>query len=376
MTTAPTRTIIHLDLDAFFCAVEEQRDPALRGLPFAVGGTPERRGVVASCSYPARAFGVRSAMPMARAVTLCPDLVVVPPHFAAYRAASVQVMERLYALTPLVEQLSIDEAFLDVSDLEPPGDVLARHLQTTIADELGLPCSLGVATNKLVAKIANGVGKRQAHTESTGYPNALYVVPPGEEAAFLAPLPAATLWGVGPKTAERLTALGIHTIGDLAAWPEDDLVQRFGKHGADLARHARGLDERPVITSRERKSISKEQTFARDVRDAARLRQTIREQAAAVAATLRRKQVRGTTVKLKLRRADFTTLTRQATLPRATDQTAPIAAAALRLLEQVWDGRRAVRLIGVGVSGFGERYEQLRLWADDEEEPVFHQPGL
>jgi DNA polymerase-4 len=366
------RTIIHLDLDAFFCAVEEQRDPALRGLPFAVGGTPERRGVVASCSYPARAFGVRSAMPMARAVTLCPDLVVLPPHFAAYRAASVQVMERLHALTPLVEQLSIDEAFLDVSDLAAPGDVLARQLQATIADELGLPCSLGVATNKLVAKIATGVGKRQARTEGTGYPNALYVVPPGEEAAFLAPLPAATLWGVGPKTAERLASLGIHTIGDLAAWPEADLVQRFGKHGADLARHARGIDERPVVTSRERKSISKEQTFARDVRDAARLRQTIREQAAAVATALQRKQVRGTTVKLKLRWADFTTLTRQATLPRATDQETPIVTAALRLLDQAWDGRRAVRLVGVGVSGFGERYEQLSLWEDDEEQAPHH----
>jgi DNA polymerase-4 len=214
---------------------------ALRSLPFAVGGTPERRGVVASCSYPARAFGVRSAMPMARAVTLCPDLVVVSPHFADYRAASVQVMERLHALTPLVEQLSIDEAFLDVSDLAPAGDVLARQLQTTIADELGLPCSLGVASNKLVAKIANGVGKRQARTESTGYPNALCVVPPGEEAAFLAPLPAATLWGVGPKTAERLAVLGIHTIGDLAAWPEDDLVAQaaLGRlHHADTTGHA------------------------------------------------------------------------------------------------------------------------------------------
>jgi DNA polymerase-4 len=368
--TERQRTIIHLDLDAFFCAVEEQRDPALRGLPFAVGGTPERRGVVASCSYPARAFGVRSAMPMSRAITLCPDLIVVAPHFADYRAASAQVMERLHALTPQVEQLSIDEAFLDVSDQAAPGATLAQQLQATIADELGLACSLGVATNKLVAKIATDVGKRQARTERTGYPNALCVVPPSEEAAFLAPLPAAALWGVGPKTAERLAAMGIQTIGDLAAWPEDALVQRFGKHGADLARHARGLDERPVMTSRERKSVSKEQTFARDVRDPSRLRQTIREQAAAVAATLRRKQARGTTVKLKLRWADFTTLTRQATLPRATDEAAPIAAAALRLLEQVWDGRRAVRLVGVGVSGFGERYEQLRLWDETEEQAL------
>lgn len=363
------RTIIHLDLDAFFCAVEEQREPTLHGKPFAVGGRPEGRGVVASCSYPARAFGVHSAMPMARALTLCPDLLVVPPTFTAYRAASHQVMAHLHTLTPLVEQLSIDEAFLDVSDQEISGATLARQLQTTIAETLGLPCSLGVATNKLVAKIATGVGKQRARTERTGYPNALCVVPPGTEAAFLAPLPAGDLWGVGPKTAAQLTALGIHTIGDLAVWPEDDLLRRFGKHGSGLARHARGIDQRPVEPSRERKSISKEQTFARDVRSATHLQQTMREQAAAVAHTLRQKQVRGTTVKLKLRWADFTTLTRQATLAGSTDEAAVIEGVALRLLTEAWDGRRAVRLVGVGISGFGERYEQLRLWEDTEEVP-------
>lgn len=357
-----TRTIIHLDLDAFFCAVEEQRDPTLRGQPFAVGGRPEGRGVVASCSYPARAFGVRSAMPMARAITLCPDLIVVPPTFTAYRAASQEVMARLHALTPLVEQLSIDEAFLDVSDQATPGDVLARQIQATIAAELGLPCSLGVASNKLVAKIATDVGKQQARTERTGYPNALCVVPPGEEAAFLAPLPVTALWGVGPKTAAHLTALGIHTIGDLAAWPEDDLIQRFGKHGSGLARHARGWFRPGGRQCRERKSVSKEQTFARDVRHPAHLTQTIREQAAAVAHTLRRKELRGTTVKLKLRWADFTTLTRQATLTSPTDDAIVIERVALRLLHEAWDGRRAVRLLGVGVSGFGERYTQLLLW--------------
>jgi DNA polymerase-4 len=209
------RTIIHLDLDAFFCAVEEQRDPSLRGKPFAVGGRPESRGVVASASYMARKFGVRSAIPMAQAVRLCPELLVVSPNFAAYRAASRQVMERLHALTPLVEQISIDEAFLDVTALAEPGNALAVRLQATIRDELALSCSLGVATNKLVAKVATDVGK--SLVRSGKMPQAICVVPPGEEAAFLAPLPATALWGVGPKTAEKLAELGMHTIGDIAA---------------------------------------------------------------------------------------------------------------------------------------------------------------
>ncbi|MBI4771414.1 MAG: DNA polymerase IV, partial [Chloroflexi bacterium] len=204
------RKILHLDLDAFFCAVEEQRDPALRGQAFAVGGRPEARGVVASCSYAARRFGVRSAMPMARAVKLCSGLIIVPSRHKVYSDVSRQVMERLYDLTPLVEQISIDEAFLDVSDLPESGEALARRLQATMRDELRLPCSLGVATNKLVAKIASDVGKAAARTGAP--PNAILVVPPGEEAAFLAPLPAAALWGVGPKTATRLAGLGIHTI--------------------------------------------------------------------------------------------------------------------------------------------------------------------
>ena len=227
---AMPRTILHLDLDAFFCAVEEQHDPSLAGKPFAVGGRPEERGVVASCSYAARKSGIHSAMPMSQARRRCPTLLIVPSHFASYRAASTQVMARLKALTPLVEQLSIDEAFLDVTALETPGEMLARQLQQTIRDELGLPCSLGVATNKLVAKIATDVGKAAAHTGSA--PNALCVVPPGTEAAFLAPLPTRTLWGVGPRTVEQLAALGIRTIGDLARHPLPSLIRQFGKHGA------------------------------------------------------------------------------------------------------------------------------------------------
>jgi DNA polymerase IV len=359
-TVTAVRTIIHLDLDAFFCAVEQQRDPTLHDKPFAVGGRPEHRGVVASASYAARQFGVRSAMPMAHAVRLCPDLQVVPPNFSAYRAASQQVMEQLHLLTPLVEQISIDEAFLDMTALAEPGDVLAARLQATIRDELSLSCSLGVASNKLVAKVATDVGKGLAR--SGKMPQAICVVPPGDEAAFLAPLPATALWGVGPRTAEKLAALGIHTIGDMAAWPAPDLARRFGQHGEDLARRARGIDDRPIVTERAAKSISQETTFARDVTDQAFLEQTLRAQATAIAQKLRRDDLMGTTVKLKIRWPDFTTPTRQMTLAQPTDEPEVIAEAALRLFDQIWTGEQAVRLIGVGISDLGSPPRQLSLW--------------
>lgn len=354
------RTIIHLDLDAFFCAVEQQRDPTLHDKPFAVGGQPEHRGVVASASYAARQFGVRSAMPMAHAVRLCPDLLVVPPNFSVYRTASQQVMERLHILTPLVEQISIDEAFLDVTALAEPGDVLAARLQATIRDELALSCSLGVASNKLVAKVATDVGK--GLVRSGKMPQAICVVPLGEEAAFLAPLPATALWGVGPRTAEKLATLGIHTIGDIAVWPAPDLARRFGQHGDDLARRARGIDDRPIVTERAAKSISQETTFARDVTDQAFLEKTLRTQATAIAQKLQRDDLMGTTIKLKIRWPDFTTPTRQLTLAQPTDEPEVIAEAALRLFAHIWTGEQAVRLIGVGVSGLGSPPRQLSLW--------------
>ncbi|HRA65317.1 MAG TPA: DNA polymerase IV [Caldilinea sp.] len=352
------RKIIHLDLDAFFCAVEELRDPTLRGKPFAVGGQPESRGVVASCSYAARRFGVHSALPMGQALRLCPTLLIVPVRHSEYAAASRRVMAILHTLTPRVEQISIDEAFLDVTDRPQAAAALAVDLQQAIRRDLGLPVSLGVAANKLVAKIANNVGKAAARGDAP--PSALLVVPPGDEATFLAPLPADALWGVGPKTAARLEALGIHTIGDIAHWPERDLVQRFGKHGQELARHACGLDDRPVVTEHERKSISQETTFVRDVTDAALLRATLQQQAEEVAAMLRRQHLLSATVKLKLRWADFTTLTRQMTLPQPSDDAAQIHATACILLERAWQ-QQAVRLIGVGVSGLSEA-RQLSLW--------------
>ena len=359
------RAIIHVDLDAFYCAVEELRTPKLRGQPFAVGGRPEGRGVVASCSYAARAFGVHSAMPMGRAVRLCSQLIIVPPNFPLYRRASRAVMARLHAITDRVEQLSIDEAFLDVTGHATPAATLAVELQAQIRDELRLPCSLGVASNKLVAKIATDVGKVARRTGQT--PSALCVVPPGEEAAFLAPLPTSVLWGVGPKTAERLAAFGIQAIGDIAARSVEALVREFGKHGHDLAQHARGIDERPVTTERVARSISKETTFAQDVRDSETLWQTVQEQAVQVAHKLQAEGLTGTTVKLKLRWADFTTLTRQTSVG-PTDDEALLAQSARWLLDQVWVRGRPVRLIGVGVSGLEARVRQLSLLDPDAQD--------
>jgi DNA polymerase-4 len=359
------RTILHLDLDAFYCAVEENQNPSLRGKPFAVGGKPSERGVVSSCSYAARQFGVRSAMPMSRALRLCPGLIIVPGRHRLYSEASKQVMELLKELTPLLEQISIDEAFLDISDLSDPPERIARGLQVGIRDKLQLPCSIGIAPNKLVAKIATEVGKKAARGDKP--PFALTIVPSGHEAEFLAPLPADMLWGVGPKTAARLNELGIHTIGDIVNWPEAELIRLFGENGREMARHARGQDDRPVVTEREIKSISQEITFSRDVRDDQSLEKTLIDLSAQVGRRLRKNDLAGTTVKLKIRWPDFTTLTRQVRLPGTTNLDNEIAESALGLLRKVRKSGQAVRLIGVGVSGLGQPMRQLELWETGDE---------
>lgn len=369
------RTILHIDLDAFYCAVEETRNPELHGKAFAVGGKPEERGVVASCSYAARRMGVRSAMPMGRALRLCPGLIILPSRHSLYSEVSEQVMQRLHDLTPLLEQISIDEAFLDISDIQESPELIARNLQSRIREELQLPCSIGIASNKLVAKIATEVGKalrlreiRSAQREA-GPPNALTVVPFGEEAAFLAPLPAEMLWGVGPKTSARLTELGIHTIGDIAKWPESELIRMFGENGRDLARHSKGSDDRPITTEHETKSISQEITYSRDVRDDKVLEKTLHEMSVEVAAQLRRNNLAGKTIKLKIRWPDFTTLTRQTTLNSPTDQDDEIERVALDLMRSVRKPNQAVRLIGVGVTGLGQPIRQLGLWDSSEAVP-------
>ena len=361
------RTILHIDLDAFYCAVEVTRQPDLRGKPFAVGGKPQERGVVASCSYAARRMGVRSAMPTGKALRLCPSLIIIPMRHGLYSEVSRQVMQRLHDLTPLVEQISIDEAFLDISDIRESPEIIARNLQSRIRDELQLPCSIGIASNKMVAKIATEVGKSLALREIKAMgeakpPNAVTIVPFGEETAFLSPLPADMLWGVGPKTSARLTELGIHTIGDIAKWPESEMVRLFGENGRDLARHSKGIDDRPISTERETKSISQEITYSRDVRDDQVLEKTLHEMSVEVGAQLRRNNLVGKTIKLKLRWPDFTTLTRQTTLARPTDQEDEIEKTALELLRSIRKSNQAVRLIGVGVTGLGQPIRQLGLW--------------
>ncbi len=355
------RKILHLDLDAFFCAVEELHDPSLQGIPFAVGGSPEKRGVVASCSYAARKFGVRSAMPMSRAINLCPDLVIVSSRHGEYASVSRQVMVQINDITPLVEQISIDEAFLDVSDLSDPGEDIARTIQRNIRREVKLPCSIGVATNKLIAKTANDFGK--AAYKGAGPPNAITVIPAGNESEFLAPLPVDALWGIGPKSAKRLEAAGIKTIGDLAGKSEAELTTYFGKLAQDIIERARGIDNRPVVTARhEAKSISHETTFAQDITDEAILKSTIFRLSEGVGRRLRQSNLVGGTVKLKIRWPDFTTINRQVTLESTTDQDNIIFTAALCLFDKVWTKGLPVRLIGVGVSGLGPPMRQMTFW--------------
>ena len=333
----PARAILHLDMDAFYASVEQRDDPSLRGRPVIVGGHA-RRGVVLAASYEVRPSGVRSAMPMARALRLAPDAVVVPPRHDAYAEVSARVFEILETVTPLVEPLSLDEAFLDVTASEklfgPPAEI-ATALRRRIADELGLPASAGIAEVKLVAKIASDLAK----------PNGQLQVPPGGGAAFLAPLPVARLWGVGPKSARQLSALGIATIGDLAGQDPAVLERRLGPGGRDLWTQACAIDPRPVVPDREAKSIGAEETFDDDLVGAEALGPHVHAQALRVAHRLRRAGLRARTVQLKLKRADFTLVTRRATLVEPTDDGQLLYREAAALLAR--EPGRPTRLTGV-----------------------------
>lgn len=354
------RTILHLDLDAFFCAVEEIKDPSLRGKAFAVGGDPRGRGVVSSCSYAARKYGVHSALPMAQAVKRCPHLIIVRGDHRRYSFYSRKVIGLLQDLTDQVEKLSIDEAFVELTNLDRDPAELGAHLQRKILEKLGLPNSVGIASNKLVAKTATDVGKLSASGGSP--PNALTVVPPGEEAEFLAPLPVDMLWGVGPKTKAALGHMGVETIGDLAAVPPIELANALGKHGYQLSKRARGIDQRPIVTDREVKSISHEHTFRRDRDQRNELIAEINRLAGKVSRRLQNKHLQGRTIQIKLRWSDFSTLTRQITLERSIQDAKPIAKHSRELFSQVWEEGRKVRLIGVGVSGLDSPDRQLQLW--------------
>jgi len=322
-----------------------------------VGGDPRARGVVSAASYEARAFGVHSAMPLRTAGALCPNGVFLPVDGAKYRRASRQVMEILGRFTPLLEQVSIDEAFLDVAGSEAlfgPPEAIARRIKAEVREEVGLTASVGVATTKLVAKVASDLRK----------PDGLVVVPPGEEAAFLAPLPIRRLWGVGEQTRTVLAEHGVRTIGDLAALPADVLVRRLGAHGAALHDRARGIDPSPVTGDVAAKSVSHEHTFDVDTADADVIERTLLALAEGVASRLRAGHVRAATVQVKVRDSAFRTVTRQRTLPEPTDLADPIFRTALELARPEVRGRR-IRLLGVGAHGLGEP-AQLGLFAAED----------
>jgi DNA polymerase IV len=356
---ADERRILHLDLDAFFCAVEEQGNPDLHGKPFVVGGSPEERGVVASCSYAARTFGIRSAMPMSRALKLCPKLIIIHGHYKEYSKASRKVMSILREISPSFEQVSIDEAFIEITELPDSSKAIAHLLQARINQETGLPCSIGIASNKLVAKVATDYGKSIAGKKGSP-PNAICIVPWGKEAEFLGPLPVDALWGIGPKTGARLVELGIETVADLAKTPEKELMIYFGKWGYELSKEARGIDDRPLATHHQVKSISQETTFVKDVRKQADLVKTLENLSKQVCSRLKRKHLEANTVKLKLRWSDFQTITRQKTLKQPSNQLEVILTNAQDLLDKSWKPGQPVRLIGVGTSGLSP--EQMRLW--------------
>ena len=335
------RRIVHIDMDAFYASVEQRDRPELRGRPVAVGGLPEARGVVAAASYEARRHGVRSAIPMSRAIRLCPDLTIVPPHFAKYRSVSQQVFAILREVTPLVEPLSLDEAYLDVTENswgEPLGVNVARRLKTAILETTGLTASAGVAPNKFLAKIASGWRK----------PDGLTVVAPERIESFLQKLPVDALWGVGPVTAKRLRERGIERLVDVRTADPEVLRAAVGGMTEWLLRLAAGEDDRPVEPNRSSKSSSSENTYSQDLTDLDRIREEIAGMARDNARWLGRKQLRARTVTIKVRYDDFTTVTRSHS-DEATDDPEAIVRRAVALLEKTEAGRRPVRLLGAGV---------------------------
>ena len=344
---------IHVDMDAFYAAVEVRRRPELRGKPVVVGGTGSR-GVVAAASYEARAFGIGSAMPSTRARRLCPHAVFLPGDHSHYGEVSERVMAILRDVTPLVEPLSLDEAFLDVrgvARLLGPAPELAAKIRARILDQERLTCSAGVASTKFMAKLATERAKPRVEPTGPAYGSGIHVVEAGTELDFLHRLPVTALFGVGPATSRRLVRLGIETVGDLASLPELAAVAALGAAaGRQLHRLANGIDDRPVVVNRLPRSISHEETFPRDLHAEAEIEAEATRLADAVAGRLRASSVQARTITLKLRFGDFRTITRSVTLPDPTDGAHDVVAAARDLLLQI-DTAPGVRLLGVGASG-------------------------
>jgi DNA polymerase-4 len=336
--------ILHFDLDAFYASVAQRDDPALRGKPLAVAGS-SRRSVVLTASYEARPFGVRSALPLYKALAACPQLVVVPPDFARYKEASEAVFAIFAEGARAVEGLSLDEAFVAIASAAVDEAVAwAVRVRARVRREVGLTISAGVASGKMVAKIASDSCK----------PDGLAVVQPGTEAEFLAPLPVGRLWGIGPKTQQRLEAAGIQTIGDVAVLNDAQAFALFGRWGREARALARGIDDRPVDGTRERKSISTEETFEYDVRDEERIVALLRTQAGEIAAALARRGLRAATIGIKIKAADFSITGRQTSVAVPTDDAAEIFAAALHCWERSRMAGNPIRLLGTRVAALSE----------------------
>ncbi|MCB9422677.1 MAG: DNA polymerase IV [Ardenticatenaceae bacterium] len=336
------RAILHLDMDAFYVNVHRLDHPEDRGIPLAVGGKPDQRGVVASASYEARQKGVRSAMPTATAVRLCPNLKLVPANWTRIRECSRQVMDILRPYG-LLEQISVDEAYIDLSGLDEP-EVVAAQIRSEVKEKTGLPASVGLATSKLVAKVASDFDKPEGFT----------IVPPDSEADFLAPLPVRVIWGIGPKTAEKLAGLGIETCGQLAQ-ADSDQLRRFGKQALELQERARGVDGRSVQPDHgPPKSISQEWTFNSDIGETAVLRDKLRQMCGDVAQSLQKRGLVAHTVTVKFRWSDFTTFTRQRSVAVGIDDEADIFRLAEAIWRENWPENRPMRLLGVGVSKLEE----------------------
>ncbi len=348
------RIIIHLDMDAFFCAVEVLKNPALADKPLVVGGQPEDRGVVAAASYPARKWGIHSAMPMIRAKKLCKDLIILPPHFKLYKTYSRVIMGILENESPLIEKVSIDEAYLDLSpyvESWEEGVSVAKRIQTRIARDIGLSSSVGVASNKMVAKIASDYQK----------PSGFTVVKPGEERSFLSPMQVSKIPGIGVKTSARLAKMQIRTVGELSRVSEQVLQTTFGKIGLEMARWAKGIDDRPVVTNRERKSFSQECTFPTDISDDEKLLDTLRAQCVSIAEFLAANNQKARTFMLKIRYSDFKTHTYRRSLSSATADLETIIEVIMTLFNMHRGDRRPIRLLGVGCGNFVKSDRQLEL---------------
>ena len=344
MSMNDNRKIVHIDMDAFFASVEQRDNPALQGKAVIVGGNPQSRGVVAACSYEARKYGVRSAMSCAKAVRLCPHAIFTRPRMDRYREISARIMEIFFKYTELVEQLSVDEAFLDLTSNhlgESSATTLAELIRKDIVRETGLTASAGVSCNKFIAKVASDINK----------PNGITVIPPAKVLDFLATLPIGKFYGVGSATENKMERIGVKTGGDLRRFGLEELTFHFGKQGGYFYNICRGIDPRPVKSSRERKSIGSETTLAEDILDLDLIRQILEEQAESVIASMQSKKMGAHTLSIKIRYHDFTTITRSTTSRTPLLNGRDIGFYIPRLLENTEAGRKKIRLLGVTVSG-------------------------